>query len=166
VSQNEPISAARSELTRLDLEPQEEAFAIEYVSNGFDHREAARKCGYSPSAGVRLKRKPAIQNRIASLLAEMEVDSIVNRQVADTILDRLEDIAMGEVPVAMVTKDGEEFEARKFFPELAMKVYQERVRLHKLVQENSKGSVNVQINMGDLIGESPAIEVKVEDPDG
>lgn len=137
-----------------DLDPQRRAFCITYVSNNFDHRKAASTVGFSPSRGINLKKEPLIAAYINVLLDEYMAESIVTKQTLDTYLDQLQDIAMGEVEVNMLAPDGNPIIRKKFHPDLVMKIYAERAKLHKIVEdENGKGApVNIEINIGDLTG--------------
>lgn len=142
------------ELGFPDLEPNRRAFCIEYVSNGYKHRDAAVKVGFSANTGITLKREPLVAAFISDLLNTYLAESIVTKQTLDTYLDELEDIAMGRVDINMVSADGEEFSAKKFHADLAMKVYNEKSKLHGIVKDdNDKNTaVNLTINMGDLTG--------------
>ncbi len=149
-----------------DLEDQKKAFCIKYVTNGYNHREAAEDVGINPNRGIQLKNEPLISAYIHDLQQQFLAESIVTKQVMDSKLDVLEDIAMGRVEIPLVTGAGDKIEAKKFHPDLAMKVYAEKVRLHKVV-EDAKGSghVNVVINMAGMIGDNPPpidVEVKNE----
>ncbi len=143
------------ELGFPDLEEQKKAFAIKYVTNGYLHRQAAADSGFPLSRGIRLKREPLVAAYISDLMNKYLAESLVTKQTLDIYLDELEDIAMGRVDVPMITGNGDEIEARKFHPDLAMKVYSERSKLHGIVKDENNGSgvVNVQINMNSLTGE-------------
>lgn len=142
------------ELGFPDLEPSRRAFCINYISNGYKHRDAAVKAGFAASSGITLKREPLVAAYISDLMNKYLAESLVTKQTLDVYLDELEDIAMGRVDINMVSADGEEFSAKKFHADLAMKVYNERSKLHGIVKDdNDKNtSVNLTINMGDLTG--------------
>ena len=148
-----------------DLDVERRAFCIEYVTNGYNHREAATKVGFSPNMGVKLKREPLCAAFINHLQTEYLAESIVTKQSLDAYLDRLEDIAMGDEEIDIVTGMGEAISAKKFHPDLAIKVYQEKAKLHGVVEDKGKGggTVEVVINMKGMVGEA---EVKAEVIDG
>lgn len=141
----------------LELEDQKKAFAIKYVSNGYKYREAAKAVGYPVGKSRDLIYEPLVAAYIADLQQKYLAESIVTKSTLDSYLDRLEDIAFGETEIDIVTGSGEEKKVNKFHPELAMKVYNERAKLHGLSKEDSGGKggvVNVTINTAGLIGES------------
>lgn len=147
----------------MDLDEAKKAFCIVYVTNGYKHREAAEEAGLNPDKGIQLKREPLVSAYIYDLQQQYLAESIVTKQVMDAKLDELEDIAMGRVEIPLVTGAGDKIEAKKFMPDMAMKVYSEKVRLHKIVEDKSKsGHVSVSINMAGMVGNDlPPIDVEV-----
>lgn len=149
----------------LDLNDQRKAFCITYITNGFKHRQAATQVGYEAGMGIRLKREPLVAAYINVLQNQYFAESIVTKAMMDSRLDQLEAIAMGEEAINMVTAMGDSITVKKFHPEMAMKVYQERNRLHEITKEEGGNSaVSVTINMAGMVGESPVI-AKVERED-
>ncbi len=147
------------ELGYPDLDDQRKAFCIEYVSNGYRHIDAAVRVGFAKVMGSRLKREPLIAAYINDLMDKYLAESIVTKTTLDSYLDELEEIAMGRVDVPMVTGSGESFHARKFHPDLAMKVYAERSKLHGIVEDDPKiAPVNVTINMAGMTGPAPTAD--------
>jgi len=124
-----------------DMHPADRAFAVRYVSNGYNHREAALDIGINPSLGARVKRKPIVRRYIAALQKQLYVESIVTKDVLDSMLDRLEDIAFGEEEIPIVLSDGTQIFGRKFNPSLIMEVYKERAKLHDISKENEGDKV-------------------------
>jgi len=143
-----------------DLTAQRKAFCITYVTNGYNHREAAEDSGFSPNTGVSLKREPLIASYISHLQNKYLAESIVTKQSLDVQLDQLEDIAMGRVSAPIVTGSGEEIMAYKFYADLAMKIYTERSKLHGIVKDDSKSSaVSVTINMAGMVGGDNLVDI-------
>ena len=141
------------ELGYPDLDDRRKAFCIEYVSNGYKHVDAAARVGFTKVMGLRLKREPLIAAYINDLMNKYLAESIVTKTTLNSYLDELEEIAMGRTDIPMVTGSGRSFDASKFHPELAMKVYAERSRLHGIVDDDSKiATVNVTINMEGMTG--------------
>lgn len=150
-----------------DLTEQRRAFCIAFVTNGYKHRDAAQEVGFSPNIGVQLKREPLVAAYIVSLQAKYLAESIVTKQTLDAFLDELEDIAMGRVDAPIITASGLALDASKFYPDLAMKIYAERSKLHGIVKEDNKTTpVSVTINMAGMVGgsrETPEITIEHED---
>lgn len=150
------------ELDYPDLEERRRAFAIEYVTNGYNHRSAAISVGFSAGFGIRLKREPLVAAYIVDLQAKYLAESLVTKQSLDVYLDQLEDIAMGRVDIPIITGAGDEMIAKKFHSDLAMKVYSERAKLHGIVKDDAKNApVSVTINMAGMTG-GTIIEAEVE----
>jgi len=147
-----------------DLGDQRRAFCIEYVSNGYKERKAAVKVGFAESTGAKLKREPLVAAYIVDLQKKYLAESIVTKQTLDVYLDELEDIAMGRVSIPIVTGSGEKINAKKFHADMAMKVYNERSKLHGIVEEEDKANaaVNVTINMAGMTGEVQGITIEGE----
>lgn len=137
-----------------DLETKRKAFCVRYITNGYDHREAAEHVGFSRDKGIVLKREPLIAAYISDLMKQYVAESLVTKQTLDSYLDELEDIAMGRISVPMLTPTGDEIEAKKFHPDLAMKIYTEKAKLHGIVKEDERAgaAVTVIINTTSLTG--------------
>jgi hypothetical protein len=138
---NEDISAIEDTIS-----PEHRAFAIAYVSNGYDHKAAAKTAGFHPDLGVSLKYRPDVVGYVKYLQNKLSAETIVGRQYLDVYLDKLQDIALGNTPVPMVTGQGESFSACRFMEKLAMEVYKERVKLHDvLVDQEPTSTVVIKV---------------------
>jgi hypothetical protein len=103
------------------------AFAAEYIANGFDARKAAETLGLYPSQANILKRKPIIAAFIRSRVNESVTVAMVCKQQLDAMLDRMQDIAFGDVGVPMVLSDGTQIYGRQIHPRLIAEVFKARV---------------------------------------
>lgn len=151
-----------------DLDEKLKAFGIAYVTNGYDHRAAAKSIGRSENSGVRLKREPLLAAYINDLMNKYVAESLVRKETLDVYLENLEDIAMGRIETigGATDADGNLYDAKKFHSALALKIFQERAKLHGIIKEDTKGGggVNVTINMAGMFKEEkpPAIEIEGE----
>lgn len=140
-----------------DLSDQLRAFAQEYVTNGYKHREAAIEVGRAASGALKLVRNPLVCAYVR-YLQDIRVDSsYVTKDFMDAKLEELQDMAMGEADIAVVLADGTETQAKKFQGELALKVLQKRGELSgaaKPAETGQGGSVSVHIDVGALLGAS------------
>ena len=69
-------------------------------------------------------------------------------------------MAMGNIPVALIDKDGNEHEAHVFHGTLALNTLQELGKVNKIVEDKgSSGNVQVHIDVGGLLGETPVADV-------
>lgn len=176
ISENDVNSASANELiTQADvnsqkekgfpiLTEQERAFGYEYITNGYNHRSAAEKCGRPADAGVGLKRKPYIAAFIAHLQEVTFQSEIIVKDFIDAKLDDLYDMAVGEVEVPLVTGDGSTFTAKKFQGGLALNIIQERAKLHGITKpaEEGGGGVKVYIDMRAALGEKSVDNEPIE----
>jgi len=156
IAPHETSAVARNRADNFpDLDDVRQAFCITYVQNGYKHREAAATVGLSPDRGISLKREPLCAAFIADLQKKYLAESLVTKEMLDMRLDVLEEIAMGEVEVPFVSGLGATFNAKKFYPDLALKIYQERAKLHDFADEENKvAPVNVTINVGAMLGQT------------
>jgi len=128
------------------MEPEYRAFAIEYVTNGYKHREAAEQAGMHPNRGVHLKRIPVVVDFIIQLQNRNLTESIVTKQSLDCLLDRIQEAAMGEVPISIVLANGQRVEQEKFQGSLAMDVYREKAKLHEIVKpDEESGTIRIEV---------------------
>lgn len=128
------------------MEPEHRAFAIEYVTNGYRHREAAEKAGMEPNRGVRLKRIPIVVEYIIQLQNRNLTESIVTKQSLDCLLDRIGEAAMGDVEIPIVLASGQIVSRKKFQGSLAMDVYREKAKLHDVVKpEEESGTIKIEV---------------------
>ncbi len=138
------------------LDEVRQAFCIAYVQNGYRHRDAAVAVGLMPDVGIGMKREPVCAAFIVDLQKKYLAESSVTKEMLDIKLDTLEDMAMGDIEVPMVSAMGAQIHLKKFHPELAMKVFQERAKLHNFADEENKvAPVNVTINVAALLGTPP-----------
>lgn len=138
------IASSKFDFSRM--EPAHRAFAIEYVLNGYNHREAAESIGIDPNRGARLKRLPIVVEYVIQLQNKTAVESIVNKQSLDCLLDRIQEAAMGEVEIPIVLANGAMVNKQKFQGSLALDVYRERAKLHDIVKpEEESGTIKIEV---------------------
>ena len=150
--------------------PQEKGFALEYIENGFDHREAAKTVGRAKAAGIKLLRKPLVHAYISHLQKQYVQESLFTQQFYEAKLLELYEMAVGDVEVPMVDSDGEQFKAKKFHGSLALNILKERGLTTGVAkpEERGPGGVKVVIDMGALLGNAPVttegefVEIKDE----
>lgn len=145
------MSEGSSILVEAPLTDKERAFAIEYITNGFNQSKAAKKVGLN--SGRKALSNPSVAKFIANLQNEYLAEAIVTKNTISGMLDRLEDIAMGDEQAYMVDALGEAVLVNKFYPDLAVKILDRKAKLHGIIKDDdNKSPVNIQINVGDLLG--------------
>ena len=147
------------------LEPEERAFAHEFIANGYDHCKAAETIGRSRDYGKVLKRRPFVAAYIQHLQNTHFNSVIVTKDFIDAKLDDLYDMAVGEVKVPLVTGDGAGFEEKKFHGGLALQILQERSKTHKIVEpagSGPAGGVTINIDLGMALGEKDKDGIPIE----
>ena len=85
-----------------NVDPQHKAFALEYLVNGYKHRDAAEKVGLSPNSGLRIRRLPIVAAYINYLQEKQIQDTIVSQAFIDAKLDDLYDMAIGDVDLMQI----------------------------------------------------------------
>ena len=144
-----------------DLPEVDRAFAIEYITNGFNHANAAEAVGLTKSSGLRKLRAPLVQGFIAYLQDQRAKASIITREFVEQqyleILPKLK----GEEAVPLVSPQGDAYEAKKFHSGETVSVLRDLSKAAGYTPEEIKGGavVNVQRNMQGLCGE---VEIKVQ----
>lgn len=150
----------------IDMEERDKAFAVEYVTNGFKHREAAEAVGLSKSVGLTKLREPLVGVFIGHLQEQNNTAKLITMQFVETqyleILPKLK----GEEEIDMVdAKDGRNYRVKKFHSAELVSVLRDLGKSSGYIAPDvgeSRALVNVQINLGDLAGKDP-IEVKVNE---
>lgn len=115
--------------TSTQEDPRYRAFAIAYVSNGYNAKSAAVLTGWERDQGRNLTYHPVVIKHIHLILDALQSRSTITSHYIHNQLDRLQEIAMGEIDVPMVTAAGETYNAPKFMERLALEVLRERIKL-------------------------------------
>ena len=144
-----------------EFSDQRRAFCDEYLENGYDHCNSAEKNGYSRSRGHKLLQEPMVQEYIHWMETTRRKRSYISRPFLDAKLLQTLDEASGEVEVAMVNKDGEQFQAKKYNGQLKLAILQEMGKVSGIskpeIQEGAAG-VTVVIDVGALLGQKNIIK--------
>jgi len=109
-------------------------FAEEYVSNGYDHRQAANDAGFSREKGIVLTRNPFIKTYVSYIRGFDKTKSLVTRDFVDSKLAELYDMAIGDEKIDQVTSKGETFAASLFDGKLALGILQERAKINGIYE--------------------------------
>lgn len=143
-----------------DLEAKKKAFALEFINNGYKHRDASVSVGKSAATGSKWINDPIIKAYINHLQNQRVQESIITTALYEARLLELNDMAMGYIPVAIVNKEGGEYTACVFNGTLALNTLQELGKVNKIVETETKGggTVNVNIDVNALLGDSPVTE--------
>jgi len=145
-----------------DIEPKRKAFALRYVVD-YNHRQAAEDSGFSANSGLKLTREPLLSAFIGELQKQNHITNIITEDFIRTQWLGLIPLLMGEVEVPLgVDSEGDQLTGCKFHPSEMGNVLKEMAKTTKIYDEGSgqTGNVNVQINVGDLIGHG---EVEIKD---
>ena len=142
-----------------DVEERDKAFSVEYLTNGFNHCNAAESVGLSRSSGMRKLRNPLVSAFISYLQEQNSSAKLITQQFVEAqyleILPKLK----GDEDVDMVDlKTGESFRARKFHSAEIVSVLRDLGKSSGYIAPDvgvggSGPTVNVQINLADLSGE-------------
>ena len=137
-----------------DLEPKRKAFAMHYIID-YDARNAAKKAKFAEATGARLIREPLLSAYISELQNEELISNVVTEDFVRTQWLNLIPMLSGQVEVPIVLADGTQVDVKKFHASELNSVLKELAKSTKFYEEGSGGSqVNVQINVGALLGEN------------
>ena len=157
-SRNELKENSFSELSERD-----KAFAVEYLTNGFKHRDAAEAVGLSANSGTTLLRRtgPFVEH----LQSTSRNAALITKDFVEARYLELLPMLMGEEEVPLVdAKTGHEFSAKKFHSAESVSVLRDLAKSSGYIAPELGGggpTVNVQINIGDLAGDDD-FRVKTE----
>lgn len=122
------------------LQPDEQAFVAAYVENSYSVPEACTALKISRGTGAKMLKNVTIRKAISEVQETLDGIDFLNERWVKAQLLRIFPMAMGDEPVPMVTATGEEIEARKFYPDVAMKI------VEYVAPKAQKASVNISIN--------------------
>lgn len=144
-----------------DLDAQRKAFALFFVED-YNHKKAAEKAGFSSSKGSALLREPLLMAYINDCQKALAERSFINRDFVNLQWLKLLPKVMGDEAVSMVSKDGDEFLARKFDSAGAAKVLTELSKSTDFYVNGSgqTAAVTVNIDLGAL-GLTPQTTEKI-----
>jgi|TARA_R100000789_G_scaffold100494_1_gene111056 hypothetical protein len=144
-----------------DLEPQKKNFAFEYIQS-YDHMEAAEKCGLSRKQGLSLLRDPLISAFLGDLLEETRAKTNITEDFVATMWMSILPMLMGKEDVPMVSAQGQEFLAKKFFPSETIAALREISKSTKFYEDGSgQGGIHIdarQLFLKSDITEEEAVE--------
>jgi hypothetical protein len=136
-----------------DLAPDKKAFAMAYVQS-LSHTEAAMAINKA-GRGLKYLRDPLVRALISDVQEEYAKISLINKSMVEAkMLETLEKLE-GKVDIPMVTGQGLPIIEKKFHPGETVNLLKEMGRVSGIVPKDhgAEGGVNIQINMGALLGE-------------
>ena len=137
---------------------QDKAFAVEYLTNGFKHLDAAEAVGLSRSLGLTRLRDPQITRFIAKLQEDANTAKLITQQFVEAQYLEILPQLKGEEDVSIHNSNtGETVLAKKFHSAELVSVLRDLGKSSGYIapdHNNGAGpTVNVQINLSDLTGE-------------
>ena len=150
----------------IDMSERDKAFGVEYLTNGFKHREAAIEVGLHAGSGLAKLRDPLVGAFIGHLQSEANQAKLITTQFVEAqyleILPKLK----GEEEIDIVDiKNGVAVKVKKFHSAELVSVLRDLGKSSGYIAPDvgpAGGQVNVQINLGDLAGEHK-VEVIVDE---
>lgn len=133
----------------LALSVSEQAFVAAYVENGYSLAATSEALAVPTSLLQKILNKPDVRRAITEVQAELDSIDFLNEKWVKTQLLRLFPKVMGEEAIPFVNNFGEEVTARKFYPDIAMRVLE--YVAPKTVAGKAAGNltaVQVNIDMG------------------
>ena len=149
-----------------DLSEKDGAFAVEYITNGYNHRDAAKSVGLKPNTGLAKIRQPLVKAFIAHLQKSSHNAKIITQTFVEQKYLEILPKLMGEEDVPIYDhKEGVTVDARKFHSAEVVSVLRDLGKAAGYVApEGPKGgNVNVTIDLGGFTGGSPNVIIEHED---
>jgi len=137
-----------------DLDYAKQAFCDEYLSNGYNHREAAVSVDFPVHRGKKLLNDPLCREYIVEAEQARRNRSLVTERFLEAQYFQLLDQANGDEEVAIVTGSGAQLNAKKFDGNLKHAVLKELGAISGVTKPDAAalGGVTVIIDMGALTG--------------
>jgi len=151
-----------------DLDERDRAFAVEYITNGFSHNDAAEAVGLSRKSGLKKLREPLIGAFIRHLQASTANAKIITQQFVEQKYLEVLPKLMGEEDVPLFDhKEGISISAKKFHSAETVSVLRDLGKAAGYVApEGPKGgNVHVTIDLGGFTGQSEPVGVTIEHED-
>lgn len=135
-----PLAAEQATLTHWQgLSVEEKAFVAAYIDGGYSVAAAADSLGTTPYVANKHLNKVSVRRAITEVQEQLDSIDFLNEKWVKTQLLKLFPKVMGEEPVAIVDNTGCEVQARKFYPDIAMRVIE-------YVAPKKAASVNIDIH--------------------
>lgn len=122
------------------LPQDEKAFVASYVSNAYSATLAAEETGLHLALCKKLLAKPEIKHAIREVQDQLGSFDFLNEKWVKAQMMRIYPMVMGDEPVPLVTAQGEEIQACKFQPDIAVKI------LEYVAPKKTQPTVSVTIN--------------------
>lgn len=151
-----------------DLSELDRAFSVEYITNGFKHREAATTVGLSANQGISKLRQPLVSKFIAHLQDSSIAAKLITQEFVEAKYLEVLPKLMGEEEVPLYDhKEGVTTNAKKFHSAETVSVLRDLGKAAGYVApEGPKGgNVNVTIDLGGFTGEPTVIIEHEEETD-
>ena len=118
----------------------EKAFAIAYIEGSYSVHNAVVALGITRKQADEMFRNQAVKRAISEIQSELDGIDFLNEKWVKAQLLRIFPMAMGDEAVPMVTNTGEEVFAKKFYPDIAMRV------VEYVAPKKTAPAINVNIN--------------------
>ena len=147
-----------------DLTAVKRAFAIEYVMNGYNHRDAAETLNVPKDRGIRLLRDPLVAAYVKTLQDDQRTNGLITRDFINAQYMTLYEMATGQKAHPFVAGGEILNEARVDMPS-AISILKEMSKStdYEKAPSTVKGGVSIHLNLGSLLG-NDQVEVSIEAP--
>lgn len=127
------------------LSDEKKAFVVAYLDNGYSVGKASEATRIDLSICKRYLQIPSVRVAIKEIQSEMDDLDFLNEKWVKTQLMMMFPKVIGEEPVPYVNSEGTQIEARRFYPDIAMKIMEYIVP--KDSKSNTSGDSNFSINI-------------------
>jgi len=149
-----------------DVGERDRAFAVEYITNGYKHGDAAEAVGLVRSSGTRKLREPLVSAFIRFMQETRQNSKLITQHFVEQKYLEVLPKLMGEEEVDVYdAKEGVSVRVKKFHSAETVSVLRDLGKAAGYIADDGPrgAAVNVQINMGGFTGEEPTIVIEHED---
>ena len=167
-SLNESNQSLSKEESFTNLPERDKAFAVEYITNGFNHAEAAVAVGLSKKSGISKLRSPLVAKFIAHLQASTANAKIITQEFVEAKYLEILPKLMGEEDVPLFDhKEGVTVNAKKFHSAETVSVLRDLGKAAGYVAPDGPkgGNVNVIVDLGGFTGQPNITVIEETDDD-
>lgn len=143
-----------------DLSEKDRAFAVRWLTNGYDHHEAAVHVGYARKGALKHLRKPLVQRFIKHLRTMEERASLISKDFVEQKYMEVLPKLMGEEDVPIYDhKEGVTVNAKKFHSAEVVSVLRDLGKAAGYVAPDGPRTapVNVTVDLGGFTGQPTVI---------
>lgn len=142
------------------LSNEEKAFTVAYIDNAYSITGAARDLALSAAQCTKMFRLQTVKRAISEVQDDLDGIDFLNEKWVKAQLVKIFPMVMGEEDIPMITNAGEQVMAKKFYPDIAMRV------IEYVAPKKTAPTVSVTINNLNRLSDAQLEEVAMRGVQG